>query len=1399
MKNQKHTLKRVVACAIVVFVAITATIMSGVVGIELPEWSEVFVAKASAISEGYYTYSVSNGKATITDVDNSISGNVTIPSKLGGYPVTEIDGRAFYKCTDLTSITIPNNVTSIGDFTFIGCTGLTRVTIPDSVTSIGMEAFEDCIGLTGIEISDLASWCEIIFVSNPLYYAKNLYINGELATDIRIPDSVTRIGSRTFEGCTCLTSVTIPDSVTSIGYFAFSGCTGLTSVTIPDSVSSIGDSAFRGCTGLTNITIPGSVTSIGEHAFGDCTGLLKLNWNATKVGDLYYFNPDPDSMDQYRYWDVFSNAGTAGDGIDVVFGDTVEEIPDYLFLSSAKIKTVTIGNSVTSIGNSAFSGCTDLISVYITDLAAWCEIVFYSNPLSYAKNLYINGELATDIKIPDGVTRIGSSAFKGCTCLTNVTIPDSVTEIGWYTFRGCTGLTNATIPDSVTEIGWYAFEDCTGLTSVTIPDSVTSIGDEAFSGCIGLTSITIPDSIISIGSNAFNNTAWYNALPSGDVYIGKAYYAYKGKMPENTHVIIKEGTKVVTRSAFERCTGLTGITIPDSVTSIGTYAFARCTGLKSITIPDSVTSIGVCAFERCTGLRSITLSNSVTSIGSSAFEYCTGLKSITIPDSVTSIGGYAFEYCTGLKSITIPDSVTSIGSYVFEGCTGLKSVTIGSGIKSIDGTIFAQCRYIENLKVSGGVEKIEGGIFDNTPWYENHPYGDVYIGSVYYKYKGTVPTNTNITIKKGTKGIADKAFKNASGINTLTIPSSVTNIGKEVFAYKNYIGWKGFSIKTLIIEDLTAWCKIDFDGFYANPMKGAETITVNGNTISTLTVPSGITEIKDYAFCNFNTIDEVVIPKSVKRIGTYAFYNCENLSRVTVPGSVKTIGDGAFKLCDELSYAALENGIETIGEGAFYETAIRYLIIPDSVKSIGTEAFTHCYKLTDLTVGNGITAIGANAFKESSNLARIRIGKNVKSIGANAFSKLTNIPTVYYASSKTAWNNISIDKSNEFLLRATMHYNADISHKHNYAENITKNATCTKSGSKTLTCECGKTGTQSIPAKGHTAVTDKAVAPTCTKSGKTEGSHCKVCGTVFTAQKTIAATGHSYKTTKKLATVSTDGKTVTTCTVCGYVYRATTYYRASSIRLSASVFTYNGKVQRPSVTVKTSKGATLKNGTDYTVSYSSGCKNTGRYAVKVTFKGNYTGSKTLYFYILPGKTSSLTVAQSTTAVKATWKAVAGASGYIVTLYNSNNKVIKTVDTTKTTYTFSKLSAGTVYKVRVTAYKTIDSKKINSRSYTLLTTATKPGTPTLKVAAGTGKATLSWNKQTGATGYVVYMATSKNGKYTKIATVKGNSKVSFTKTGLTKGKTYYFKVAAYETVGGKTIYGSFSSVKYAKIK
>ena len=456
-------------------------------------------------------------------------------------------------------------------------------------------------------------------VLQPEYDPKDFEIeNGTLtkykgsSSVVVIPDNVTSIGRYAFYGCEGLTSITIPNSVTSIGAYVFYGCAGLTSVTIGNGVTSIGGSAFRGCSGLTNITIPDSVTKIGGGAFCGCSGLT----------------------------------------------------------------SITIPNSVTSIGDDAFYGCSKLQGIYITDIAAWCNISGVGNLMSYYgannKNLYLNNELATSITIPNRVKTIPSYAFYSCSGLTSVTIPDSVTSIGDDAFSGCERLTSITIPDSVTSIGSWAFCNCSSLTSVMIPDSVTSIGGSAFRGCTGLTSITIPDSVTSIGSQAFYN-----------------------------------------------CIGLASVTIPDSVTSIGSQAFRNCTGLASVTIPNSVTSIGDDAFSGCRNLtinceaerkpigwsncwnqehspvkwgkynqnmfnikegnlikyrgneKDVIIPGCVNSIQDKAFYGCNLVENVTISNNVKNIGSDAFSGCTALTSITIPDSVESIGWWAFHGCRKL--------------------------------------------------------------------------------------------------------------------------------------------------------------------------------------------------------------------------------------------------------------------------------------------------------------------------------------------------------------------------------------------------------------------------------------------------------------------------------------------------------------------------------------------------------------------------------------------------------------------------------------------------------------------------------------------------------------------------------------------------------
>ena len=420
-------------------------------------------------------------------------------------------------------------------------------TAPDgrTVIEIGYRSFAEKTTITSVIIPD-----SVTYIYGPAFYG----CTG--LTSVKIGNNVTSIGSCAFEGCTGLTSVIIPNSVISIDSGAFKGCTGLTSVTIGNSVTSIGSSAFSGCTGLTSFEIGNSVTSIGRYAFSGCTGLTS-----------------------------------------VTIGNSVTSIGDYAFENCTGLTSVEIGNSVTSIG-SAFYNCTGLTAVYIEDLAAWCNISFYSNysnPLYYAKNLYLNGEeISGDIVIPEGATQIGKDAFYYCDLITSVEIPDTVISIGSEAFSRCTGLTSVTIGNGVESIGSQAFQYCTGLTSVTIGNGVESIGSYAFTNCTGLISITVSE-----------NNLFYKSI-DGNLYTkdGKTLVQY---------AIGKEDTS---------------FTIPDTVTSIGSYAFSYCTGLTSVVIPDSVTSIGSNAFYSCDGLTSVTIGNGVTSIGYCAFYKCTSLTDV---------------------------------------------------------------------------------------------------------------------------------------------------------------------------------------------------------------------------------------------------------------------------------------------------------------------------------------------------------------------------------------------------------------------------------------------------------------------------------------------------------------------------------------------------------------------------------------------------------------------------------------------------------------------------------------------------------------------------------------------------------------------------------------------------
>ena len=826
--------------------------------------------------------------------------------------------------------------------------------------------------------------------------------------------------------------MSIPNSVTSIGSSAFYGCSGLTSVTIPNSVTYIGSGAFLGCSGLTSVTIPNSVTSISSSAFNGCSGLKSITWNAKNYPAFSSYSSNP-----------FYNIKTQI--TEFIIGDDLTSIPAYMCYGMSNLKSVTIPNSVTSIGSSAFNGCSGLEKAIVPNINIknWCSIVFSSstdNPLYYAHHLYSdeNTEI-TKLVIPNDVTSIGSYAFSGCSGLTSVTIPNSVTSIGSSAFSSCSGLEKAIVPNiniknwcsikfsnSTDNPLYYAHhlysDENTEITKLVIPDGVTSIPNYVFSGCSGLTSVTIPNSVTSIGS-----------------------------------------------SAFSGCSSLTSVTIPNSVTSIGSSAFSGCSGLTSVTIPNSVTSISDRAFSGCSGLTSVTIPNSVTSIGSSAFSGCSGLTSITwnaknypafssyssspfynirtqitefiIGDDMTSIPAYMCYEMSNLKSMTIPNSVTSIGSSAFNGCSGLQkvivpnidikkwcSITFGSssdnplyyahhlysdenteitelvipdGVTSIPNYVFSGCSGLTSVTIPNSVTSISSSAFEgcsglkSITWNaKNYPAFSSYSSSPFYNIRTQI---TEFIMGDEMTSIPSYMCYRMSNLTSVTIGSSVTSIGSAAFSSCS-------GLEKVIVPniDIKNWCSIKFASYTDNPLYYAHHLYSDKNTeITELVIPYDVTNISSSAFSGCSGLTSVTIPNSVTNIGEDAFSGCSGLTSVRFENSkdntpIVLENNKVFSDCplDEvyigrkLSYTTTSSA----GYSPFYRnTTLRSVKFTDKETEISDYEFYGCTNLTDVSMGDGVKSIGTYAFSGCSSLEHFTCGRQLESIGKEAFSDCTSM------------------------------------------------------------------------------------------------------------------------------------------------------------------------------------------------------------------------------------------------------------------------------------------------------------------------------------------------------------------------------------------------------------------------
>ena len=746
-------------------------------------------------------------------------------------------------------------------------------------------------------------------------------------------------------------------------------------------VISIGADAFKDCSGMTSLFVASDITSVGNGAFDGCDGLVKV---------FYPVDDDTQSSPLREIFEFRTHIGYPKEecqNIIIEDGIVYGRGKSHIMFAPASMKgEYTIPNSVTSIGIVAFAHCSGLTSVTIPNSVT-----------SIGDAAFGGCSGLTSVTIPNSVTSIGNGGFMDCSGLTSVTIPNSVTTIGWGAFMRCSGLISVTISNSVTSIEQSAFEGCSGLTSVTIPNSVTSIGVKAFSGCSGLTSVSIPNSVTSIERYTFEGCSGLTmiTIPNSVTSIGHRAFDKCGSL---TKFIIEDGDDPIEVDPYNVTNSLKSFYIGRNLTSQGKgvrIAAVFGTGLTSVILGEKVTELADLAFKNCSGLTMITIPNSVTSIGKEAFGG-TSLRSIVVPASVNKIGDRAFGDQIELITINAvePPVLTSA-------CMGYTSDEELERILVMCANKSSANKYRDNDQWGeffiAGKNEYKGTVHMSGT---GRPLSEEIVGQIQtmpgnitnLKITGKLTDNDWVLLNRNLVRCYDldlseldctsvpaEAFKDMRRLQFVTLPSKAKSLGAGAFGGCNSLVQVKFGENLTEIGD-NAFRGLSYLRFMELP-SSLERIGNNSfegtNCIQTYTAPSTLTFIGEGAFRSCSTLRSIDLSASqLSQISYSSFQYCGHLREVILPESLQSIGEWAFQ-STPINTIVIPEKVESIGSSAFAGTNLLAVNLPSNLKEVSQGAFGGCSLMNSVSFGRGITTLGESAFAGDSQIKNISIVADV--------------------------------------------------------------------------------------------------------------------------------------------------------------------------------------------------------------------------------------------------------------------------------------------------------------------------------------------------------------------------------------------------------------------------------------